>query len=159
MTPDLFPPEVGRQDSPRLSWIKRHQVLTYHLVGTGEWLAGFVAGENYAKIAASSDETSQWFCDETGENGDSSIGIGATEDEAIAELMTTWYATSHGIRLWNEEPADARKSAWLTLHRVTVRPFGNRWEARRADPPTTYIGATEDEAIAGIAGMMRVGLY
>jgi hypothetical protein len=51
------------------------------------------------------------------------------------------------------------KSAWLTLHRVTVRPFGNRWEAFRKDPPTIYIGATEDEAIAGIAGMMRVGVY
>jgi hypothetical protein len=62
-----------------------------------------VAGENYAKIAASKDETSQWFCDETSEYGDSGIGIGATEDEAIGELMTTWYARSHGIRLWNEE--------------------------------------------------------
>lgn len=92
-------------DSPRLAWMKKHQVLTFHLPSTGEWLAGFVAGPNYGKIAASNDETAQWFCDECGENGDSSIGVGETEHEAIVELMTTWYARSNGIRLWNEEPS------------------------------------------------------
>ncbi len=100
---EFFPAELVTMDSPRLAWMKRHQVLTYLLPSTREWLAGFVAGPNYSKIAASVEETAQWFCDECSENGDSSIGVGSTEDEAISELMSTWYARSHSIRLWNEE--------------------------------------------------------
>lgn len=100
---ELFSTEAFAMDSPRLAWIKRHQIITYRLPSTGEWLAGFVAGPNYAKIAASEDERSQWFCDQIDECGDSSIGISQTEDEALVELMTTWYARSNGIRLWNEE--------------------------------------------------------
>lgn len=102
-TEEMFPIESVSMDSPRLAWMKKHQVLTFHLSGTGEWLAGFVAGPNYAKIAASNDETAQWFFDECGENGNLSIGVGETEHEAIIELMATWYARSNGIRLWNEE--------------------------------------------------------
>lgn len=102
-TAELFSAESVQMDSPRLAWMKKHQVITYLLRDTGEWLAGFVAGENYAKIAAISEDRAQWFCDETGANGDSSIGVGATEDDAIGELMSTWYARSNGIRLWNEE--------------------------------------------------------
>lgn len=77
---ELFPTADFAMDSPRLAWVKRHQIITYRLPSTGEWLAGFVAGPNYAKIAASADEKAQWFCDQTSEYGDDSIGISDTED-------------------------------------------------------------------------------
>lgn len=103
MNDELFPTATVTQLSPRLLWMKKHQVITWRLPSTGEWLAGFVAGPNYAKIAASDTESSQWFMDQIGEHGDNSIGIADTEEDAIGELMKTWYAVANKIKLWNEE--------------------------------------------------------
>lgn len=92
-TEDLFPEEEMQMDSPRLAWMKKHGIVTYcSFPGTDdeEWFAGFQCwwpGQDNVSL----------FCFETGQNGDSRCGIGASEDEAMMDL-----AINNDIPLWNE---------------------------------------------------------
>ena len=90
----LFP--VPESLSPRLARIKKHGVVVFSLEDDS-CLAGFQAWHPTVTDAA------QFFCDETGVNGDSRIGEGDTEHEAIADLLNCWYARERNIKLWNEE--------------------------------------------------------
>ena len=94
----LFPEAEIAMDSPRLAWMKRHGIVTFRLPAD-LWMAGFQAWRPDVLDPA------QFFCDETGANGDSRIGMADTEDEALADLLTCGYARERGIRLWNEEGA------------------------------------------------------
>lgn len=92
----LFPAESVQMDSPKLAWLKKHKVLTYHsMPGEGEWACWFAAfDEGEFKY----ENTADFFCQHTGHYGDSQCGEGDTEHDAIAHL-----AKRAGIRLWNEE--------------------------------------------------------
>lgn len=93
---DLFPADVGQLDSPRLAWMKRHGVITLRHQSEkwlieATWFAGFQAW--HPELGGV-----DFFAVETGANGDSRIGEGDTEEEALGAL-----ARRAGIRLWNEE--------------------------------------------------------
>lgn len=95
MNNELFPVETVAMDSPRLAWMKRHRVLTFHsMAGYPDalWLAGIDDSPGGYTNAA------DFFCCECGTYGSSRCGEGDTEDEAIADL-----AQKHGLHLWNEE--------------------------------------------------------
>lgn len=85
-------------DSPRLVWMKKHGVITMsfdkaHRFGEWDkWIAGIAPGVSGEAAIA------QWFCDECGSNGETRIGMGATEDDALAHLAREW-----DLKLWNEE--------------------------------------------------------
>jgi len=72
----FFPDETITADSPRLAWLKKHDIRTKRLAAGGigrlQWQA-HVAGTE-------------------------TISFGATEDEAIAGI-----AALCGLKLWNEE--------------------------------------------------------
>lgn len=77
-------------DSPRLAWIKRHQLVLYFSDFTG-------------KSPETGNDIRPWTCsrgDSPGEVLFGKAGIGNTEDEACCD-----YAQKHGLRLWNEEEA------------------------------------------------------
>ena len=91
---ELFAPESVAMDSPKLAWMKKHGIITcYHAPGHVEptWFAGF---QDWWPDRTGSD----FFCEETMHNGDSRIGEGETETEALAALCAAWE-----IKLWNEE--------------------------------------------------------
>jgi hypothetical protein len=98
MSAELFPSEAGRQDSPRLAWVKANGILTWHDNGKRDgvevcppqWFCG-------VRSWWPTETGMSFFGYETGENGDSRIGEGTTEDEALADL-----AKKHGLKLWNE---------------------------------------------------------
>lgn len=104
MTPDeLFPASEVALDSPRLLWLRRHGILTWFDDGKRdgytiepEWFAGFQhwwpgqLGINF-------------FATETAHNGDSRIGQGDDEDEALIHLLTCAEARQRGIKHWSEE--------------------------------------------------------
>lgn len=93
-TDELFCSDVGKADSPRLAWMKKHGVITYRTpFDPFDYLAG--VSEN-AEMTLN--QRRDWFADETAQMGDTRIGIGMSEDEALAEL-----AKRRGIPLWNEE--------------------------------------------------------
>lgn len=95
MSEELFPVETVSMDSPRLAWIKKHGVVTYHSFPNEPdhcWFAGFQ--EWWPKLTDRVD----FFCHETGWNGDSRLAEGETEDEALATL-----ARYYELPLWNEE--------------------------------------------------------
>ena len=50
------------------------------------------------KVEWKYESAADYFCQETGSNGDQNIGEGLTEDEAIVSLCL-----KHGVKLWNEE--------------------------------------------------------
>lgn len=92
---ELFPAEAVQMDSPRIIWMRKHKVLTYHSLAGEDgacWFAAFDEGEYIYEDMA------DFFCQHLGATGDSECGEGATEDDAIAHL-----ARRAGIRLWNEE--------------------------------------------------------
>lgn len=97
---ELFPESEIASISPRLRWMQKHGCITMsfdeaHRWGEWDkWIAGFADG------VTGSDAIAQWFCDETGRNGETTVGVGATEDEAIVDL-----AQKFQVRLWNEESA------------------------------------------------------
>lgn len=99
MSDELFPAGAVASKSPRLLWLDRHGIVTMsfdeaHRFGEWDkWVAGIAPG------VTGSDAIAQWFCDECSRNGETTVGQGATEDDALAEL-----AVKHGIPLWNEEP-------------------------------------------------------
>ena len=99
-TLELFPIESVRMDSPKLAWMKRHGIITlHHRPGhcPATWLAGFqtwwpdLHGVHF-------------FAEETAHNGDSRIGEGDTEDEALVSLLTCGEARRRGILHWHQEP-------------------------------------------------------
>lgn len=93
--PELFSSEEGRQDSPRRVWLLKHGIITWRTpLDPYDWLAG-VAGN----ADMGTDHRKNWFANETAHNGESRIGLGFTEDEALADL-----AKLRGLPLWNEEP-------------------------------------------------------
>lgn len=99
MSDELFSAESVAMDSPRLAWMKRHGIITfYHAPGhcPPTWFAGF---QCWRPGLTGID----FFATETAHNGDSRIGEGDTEDEALASLMTCGHARENKIRLWNEE--------------------------------------------------------
>ena len=100
MSTELFPIESVTLESPRLRWMKKHGIITMSFP-TEACFGEFdkcIAGK--AEGVTGKDNIAQWFCDETGRNGDTQIGMGATEDEAITELAQKWE-----LKLWNEEAA------------------------------------------------------
>ncbi len=103
---ELFAPTEGAADSPRLAWLKRHGVITWYDNGRRDgfevcepqWFAGFQhwwpgkTGINF-------------FAHETGDNGDSRIGQGDSEQEALCNFLTCGEAREKKLKLWNEETA------------------------------------------------------
>ena len=79
MSTDLFP-EV-RGESPRLAWIKRHDLHTQLCPDPDEHPWACWAGKLSAALDAGT------------------VGDGPTEDDAIAD-----WARKSGALLWNEEP-------------------------------------------------------
>lgn len=96
MSSELFPTEAVTMDSPRLAWMKRHRVLTYHsTIKPAVWYAGLDEANHEF------DNPCDFFAKEEAENGDRRIGFGDTEDEAIAVMCEKMH-----IKLWNEETSD-----------------------------------------------------
>lgn len=81
-TPDLFPPDAGRMDSPRLAWLKKHGLITQ---------LHDRMDDDYADLEP-------WVCHQVIDRDFRVWGLGNTEDEACAD-----YAQRNGIPLWNEE--------------------------------------------------------
>ena len=99
---ELFTEEQVSMDSPKLAWLKKHGIITlYHTHTHGDcppmWFAGFQVW--WPELSGV-----DFFAEETAHNGDSRIGSGESEDEALASLMTSGDATRRNLRLWNEEP-------------------------------------------------------
>ncbi len=94
-TPELFSPEEGKQDSPKLAWIKRRGILTHFSAQfpKWQWIAILPTEDDRNKDIGTIMAESCRLYDEAGRVGD-----GETEDEAICEL-----ARKCGLPLWNEE--------------------------------------------------------
>lgn len=94
--PELFAADEVAMDSPRLAWLKANGLLVIHhnpphCEGQANWFCGELAWwPNKTGV--------DWLVEEVGQNGDSRVGQGYTENEAIVT-----YATMHGIPLWNEQ--------------------------------------------------------
>ena len=83
----LFPSESITQDSPRLAWVKKHEVRT--------WFTKSFTEEGTPWCA--------WFPDNESEPGGipddpEACGYGMTEEEAMRDL-----AVRYKVPLWNEE--------------------------------------------------------
>ena len=76
---ELFKPEMVAGDSPRLKWIKRHQLKTERAFD-----------EYYDEM--------RWCAWRDLATCFDSEGSGITEDDAIAD-----WARRNGVKLWNEE--------------------------------------------------------
>ena len=96
MSDELFPVEAVQQDSPRLLWIRKHDIKTHRSDNVPEsesWMALMPQEKDRNRELADIMAESCRLYDECGH-----IGYGATEDDAIAEL-----ARNVGLRLWFEE--------------------------------------------------------
>ena len=93
---ELFPLAEILQESPRLRWLKKHNVITFSCAQLDSedyiWLAAFDKSKWVYKSPL------DFFAQETAEFGDTRIGSGDTEDDAICML-----ARMYRVRLWNEE--------------------------------------------------------
>lgn len=98
MSGELFPIESVAMDSPRLAWMKRVGIVTLHSCPGDEWHTWMAGLQSWHPDKAS--DPFDFFFAETSQHGDSRIGEGDTEDEAIAHLCRR-----RSIRLWNEEGA------------------------------------------------------
>lgn len=90
MSDELFPVESITADSPRLAWMKRHDIHTYESpcdCGGEPWSAW--TGELQDAMAHGGDNPQA-----------GGYATGATEEDAICAL-----ANARGFRLWNEEGA------------------------------------------------------
>lgn len=93
--PDLF--HVQRVLSPRLLWMKRHKVLLYlsmpNCPDSRCFFAAFDCGDwpGY-------EDAADYFAQEIARFGDSRIGEGKTEDDAICDLCE-----KRGVRHWTVE--------------------------------------------------------
>src|SRR4051812_1993568 len=100
MSTELFRASAVAMDSPRLAWIKAHRVLTFHCLESSDefamWLADFDEGVYSYENAA---DYFFWRCGPH-TTDKRSIGIGHTEDDAIAELCQKRH-----VKMWNEEGA------------------------------------------------------
>jgi len=90
-TDQLF--DVPEQLSPRLAWMKKHNVITYRCPSDGLWVADFCEDGN-----EDFKDPYSYFAKETAMNGDHYIGLGQSEDEAITHLCIRCR-----VKLWNEE--------------------------------------------------------
>lgn len=94
---ELFPIESVTCDSPRLAWMKRHNLETERIPEGGPGCESPETG----------DDIPAWVCRVKKQNPnfstycDREIGGGDTEDEAIQQ-----WALNAGIRLWFENPED-----------------------------------------------------
>jgi hypothetical protein len=91
---ELFPAEAMQSDSPRLRWMNKHGIITlYHAPGhcPPTWFAGRLVW--WPELSGV-----DFFATETAHNGDSRVGEGPTEDDALESL-----ALAAGIPLWNED--------------------------------------------------------
>lgn len=104
---ELFPIEAVTADSPRLAWMKKHGIVTYHSLPNDPeahcWFAGFWDfSEDFPENedeAANEDRTGELlFLFEHGHNGDTRTGKGETEEEALVDLCSMF-----DLKLWNEE--------------------------------------------------------
>jgi hypothetical protein len=86
----LFPAAEVAMDSPRRAWIKRNHVVTYFSADREDPV--WYAGRAEAPVA----DAVEWMFRELGAHGNSGIGEGATEEEAITEM-----AIKHDLPLWN----------------------------------------------------------
>lgn len=100
----LFPDSEVRMLSPKLAWMAKHGVISWYDDGKRDgfkvcdpqWFAGFQAW--WPDLTGI-----QFFAEETAHNGDSRIGEGQTEDEALFGLTTCAEARQMGLRIYNEE--------------------------------------------------------
>ena len=85
MSDELFPDASVAMDSPRLRWMKKHDVQTRY------------DGERYMAWIGDLDEAIEhrWADPDGG-----GYAVAATEDDAILLI-----AQAHHLRLWNEEEA------------------------------------------------------
>lgn len=90
MSTELFSEDVGRQDSPRLVWSKKHAIRTHH----AEHMCG-PEDEPYCCWLPDND-AKQDLGRPIPDNADD-CGYGKTEEQAMVAL-----AQRHGIPLWNE---------------------------------------------------------
>jgi len=88
----LFP-DLPEQLSPRLAWIRKHKVITYHSLPDEKdaaiWFATFDSGDWKYK------NPGDYFAQEWGSYGETRSGMGATEDEAILDLCKHHGAPKH----------------------------------------------------------------
>lgn len=92
------------QDSPKLAWMKRHGVITWYDNGKRdgvqrcepEWFAAF---QHWWPGKSGID----FFAIETAHNGDSRIGQGDSEEEALCHFLTCGEARAKWLKRWNEE--------------------------------------------------------
>ena len=94
-------------DSPRLAWMKRNGIITlYHAPGhcPPTWFAGFQVWWPELRGV-------DFFAEETAHNGDSRLGEGDSEDEALASLMTCWDARKINLKLWHAESSPNTKAS------------------------------------------------
>ena len=89
MSDELFPAEAVTMDSPRLAWMKRHEIRT--------WFSESVEPEDGPWIA--------WLRSNAGDEDGiprdlDACGYGDTEEGALGDL-----ARRHNFHLWNEEAA------------------------------------------------------
>lgn len=95
MSDELFPAEQVTMDSPRLAWMKRHGIITYYsAMDPAVWFAGF---QRWWPELSGVD----FFANETAHNGDSRVGEGETEEEALGELMKCYDART--LKHWSAE--------------------------------------------------------
>lgn len=91
MKTPLFP-DLPEMLSPRAAWIRKHKALTFRGnmdEGVWLWLAAFDTGQwEYQNVA-------DFFFKETSHHGETRIGTGQTEDEALLDLCTFHDAPKH----------------------------------------------------------------
>ena len=95
----LFALNEIESKSPRLLWMDRHGIITLrHAPGHSPptWFAGFQAW--WPDLSGV-----DFFANETAHNGDSRVGEGDTEEEALVSLMTCWDARKANLRLWHDD--------------------------------------------------------
>jgi hypothetical protein len=106
MSGELFAPGEVAMDSPRLAWMKRHGIITWYDNGRrngvewceAQWFAGF-------QVWWPLEQGFGFFALETAHFGDTRIGQGESEDEALVSLMTCAEARRRCLKLWNEGAA------------------------------------------------------
>jgi hypothetical protein len=123
---ELFPIESVTQDSPRLAWLKRHNLETECIPEGGPGVESPETGED---IPA-------WICRVRKQHPnfstycDREIGGGNTEDDAIAD-----FARNAGIPLWNEESLAADLTHVSAARTPASQPAGKERTAERVRQP------------------------
>ena len=100
--------DVEESKSPRLQWLEKHGIVTYlncpHDPELRLWMAGFAKWADGFRGMTSkrghADFEADLFFHETSHNGESRMGYGDTEHEALVSFAKRW-----DLLLWNEEDA------------------------------------------------------